>query len=121
MTIRPRLAALALLVVAATDLLVVVSGRSHGTAVPASWLAEHGALLLYGADIGENTYVAPQSAVMKGERLLPDRVYAGRPTRPVSAPPATSSPATAPMGPSRRTIGPVWRGPAAPSPRRCGW
>ena len=43
------------------------------------------ALLLYGADIGENTYVAPQSAVMKGERLLPDRVYAGRPTRPVSA------------------------------------
>jgi non-ribosomal peptide synthetase-like protein len=41
------------------------------------------ALLLYGADIGENTYVAPQSAVMKGERLLPSRVYAGRPTRPV--------------------------------------
>ena len=41
------------------------------------------ALLLYGADVGENTYVAPQSAVMKGERLLPNRVYVGRPTRPV--------------------------------------
>lgn len=37
--------------IASTDLLVVVSGRSHGTAVPASWLAEHGALLLYGANI----------------------------------------------------------------------
>jgi acetyltransferase-like isoleucine patch superfamily enzyme len=43
------------------------------------------ALLLYGADVGENTHVAPQSAVMKGERLLPDRVYVGRPTQPVEA------------------------------------
>jgi non-ribosomal peptide synthetase-like protein len=43
------------------------------------------ALLLYGADVGENTYVAPQSAVMKGERLLPDRVYVGRPTWPVQS------------------------------------
>ncbi len=43
------------------------------------------ALLLYGADVGENTYVAPQSAVMKGERLLPNRVYVGRPTRPVQS------------------------------------
>ena len=43
------------------------------------------ALLLYGADIGENTYVAPQSAVMKGERLLPNRVYVGQPTRPVQS------------------------------------
>ena len=43
------------------------------------------ALLLYGADVGENTYVAPQSAVMKGERLLANRVYVGRPTRPVQS------------------------------------
>jgi len=43
------------------------------------------ALLLYGADVGENTYVAPQSAVMKGERLSPNRVYVGRPTRPVQS------------------------------------
>jgi carbonic anhydrase/acetyltransferase-like protein (isoleucine patch superfamily) len=42
-------------------------------------------LLLYGSDVGENTYVAPQSAVMKGERLLPNRVYVGRPTRPVQS------------------------------------
>jgi non-ribosomal peptide synthetase-like protein len=40
------------------------------------------ALLLYGADIGEAAFVVPQSAVMKGERLLPDRVYVGRPTQP---------------------------------------
>lgn len=33
------------------DLLVIVSGRSHGTAVPAAWLASQGALLLYGANI----------------------------------------------------------------------
>lgn len=33
------------------DLLVVVSGRSHGTAVPAAWLASHGSLVLYGANI----------------------------------------------------------------------
>jgi carbonic anhydrase/acetyltransferase-like protein (isoleucine patch superfamily) len=44
-----------------------------------------GTLLLYGSDVGENTYVAPQSAVMKGERLLPNRVYVGRPTRPVQS------------------------------------
>ena len=43
------------------------------------------ALLLYGADVGENTYVVPQSAAMKGERLLPNRVYVGRPTRPVQS------------------------------------
>jgi putative molybdopterin biosynthesis protein len=41
--IRPRLAD--------WDLLVVVSGRSHGTAVPASWIAERGALVVYGANI----------------------------------------------------------------------
>lgn len=33
------------------DMLVVVSGRSHGTAVPAAWLAEYGSLVLYGANI----------------------------------------------------------------------
>jgi hypothetical protein len=44
-----------------------------------------GTLLLYGADVGEGAYVVPQSAVMKGERLLPERTYAGRPTQPVQA------------------------------------
>jgi len=40
-----------------------------------------GAVLLYGADIGEGTRVAPNSVVMKRERLLPGRSYAGCPTR----------------------------------------
>jgi non-ribosomal peptide synthetase-like protein len=44
-----------------------------------------GTLLLYGSDVGEETYVVPQSAVMKGERLLPNRVYVGRPTRPAQS------------------------------------
>ena len=39
------------------------------------------AMLLYGADIGARTYVTPHSVVMKRERLLPDRAYAGCPTR----------------------------------------
>lgn len=40
-----------------------------------------GAVLLYGADIGERTIVSPHSVVMKHERLLPDRQYAGCPTQ----------------------------------------
>jgi non-ribosomal peptide synthetase-like protein len=40
------------------------------------------AVLLYGADVGERTRVAPHSVVMKHERLLPGRSYAGFPTRP---------------------------------------
>jgi non-ribosomal peptide synthetase-like protein len=39
------------------------------------------AVLLYGADIGEHTNVLPHSVVMKRERLLPHRAYAGAPTR----------------------------------------
>ena len=42
-----------------------------------------GVVLLYGADIGEKTHVAPHSVVMKRERLLPGRRYNGFPTRPV--------------------------------------
>jgi non-ribosomal peptide synthetase-like protein len=42
-----------------------------------------GAVLLYGADIGARTHVAPHSVVMKREALLADRSYAGCPTRPV--------------------------------------
>lgn len=41
----------------------------------------HEAVLLYGADIGEATRVAAHSVVMKRERLLPGRRYAGAPTR----------------------------------------
>jgi non-ribosomal peptide synthetase-like protein len=44
-----------------------------------------GAVLLYGADIGERTEVAPNSVVMKSELLLPGRRYAGCPTRPAPA------------------------------------
>ena len=43
------------------------------------------AVLLYGADIGEGTHVAPHSVVMKRESLLAGRSYAGVPTRPVQA------------------------------------
>ncbi len=44
-----------------------------------------GAVLLYGADIGERAEVAPNSVVMKREMLLPDRRYVGCPTRPARA------------------------------------
>jgi non-ribosomal peptide synthetase-like protein len=40
-----------------------------------------GSVLLYGADIGAAAYVSPNSVVMKHERLLPGRDYAGCPTR----------------------------------------
>ncbi len=43
----------------------------------------HGAVLLYGADIGEGAHVAENSVVMKHETLPPGRRYAGCPTRPV--------------------------------------
>lgn len=36
---------------------------------------------LYGADIGEGTYVASHSVIMKGEHLSPGRRYEGAPTR----------------------------------------
>ncbi len=39
------------------------------------------AVLLYGAEIGERTFVAPHSVIMKCERLLPGRHYEGAPTR----------------------------------------
>ena len=39
------------------------------------------AVPLYGADIGECTYVAPHSVIMKRERLLPGRRYEGAPIR----------------------------------------
>ena len=41
----------------------------------------HEAVLLYGADIGANTHVAPHSVVMKHERLLPGVEYEGFPIR----------------------------------------
>lgn len=44
----------------------------------------HNTVLLYAADIGTHTQVAPHSVVMKRESLLPNRFYAGCPTRPVS-------------------------------------
>ncbi|MEC9048776.1 MAG: amino acid adenylation domain-containing protein [Planctomycetota bacterium] len=39
-----------------------------------------GAVVLYGADVGEDAHVMPHSVVMKQERLLPRRGYAGAPT-----------------------------------------
>jgi len=44
-----------------------------------------GAVLLYGADIGERAEVTPNSVVMKREMLLPGRRYEGCPTRPAPA------------------------------------
>jgi non-ribosomal peptide synthetase-like protein len=41
-----------------------------------------GAVLLYGADVGVGTHVAPHSVVMKHESLLPHHSYSGSPTRP---------------------------------------
>ena len=43
--------------------------------------AGNGAVLLYGADIGERTWVLPHSVVMKHERLLSDCEYTGAPTQ----------------------------------------
>jgi non-ribosomal peptide synthetase-like protein len=40
-------------------------------------------VLLYGADVGAGTRVAPHSVIMKHERLLPGRTYAGCPSRQV--------------------------------------
>ncbi|MFY9609745.1 MAG: amino acid adenylation domain-containing protein [Blastocatellia bacterium] len=50
-----------------------------------------GAVLLYGAEIGVRTQVAPHSVVMKRESLLPGRSYSGVPTRPVQSTNAASS------------------------------
>jgi non-ribosomal peptide synthetase-like protein len=44
-----------------------------------------GTVLLYGADIGARTQVAPHSVVMKRESLLPGHSYSGCPTRPVKS------------------------------------
>jgi non-ribosomal peptide synthetase-like protein len=41
----------------------------------------HNAVLLYGADVGANTRVAPHSVIMKHERLLPGIAYEGFPIR----------------------------------------
>ena len=41
-------------------------------------------VLLYGADVGERTIVAPHSVVMKREVLLSDSVYEGVPTQAVN-------------------------------------
>jgi non-ribosomal peptide synthetase-like protein len=41
----------------------------------------HNAVLLYGADVGTNTRVAPHSVIMKHERLLPGISYEGFPIR----------------------------------------
>ncbi|MCP2244020.1 non-ribosomal peptide synthetase [Lentzea aerocolonigenes] len=50
------------------------------TVGPNSTLA-HGTVPLYGAEIGEGTYAAAHSVVMKHERLLPHTRYEGAPTR----------------------------------------
>jgi non-ribosomal peptide synthetase-like protein len=44
----------------------------------------HNAVLLYGADVGANTHVAPHSVIMKHERLLPGIAYEGFPIRRVA-------------------------------------
>ena len=44
------------------------------------------AVILYGADIGQDAIVSEQSVVMKNEYLRPGRYYTGAPTRPQSPP-----------------------------------
>lgn len=51
----------------------------------------HNAVLLYGADVGAGTRVAPHSVVMKHEHLLPGQSYEGFPIRLVSRHRAISS------------------------------
>jgi non-ribosomal peptide synthetase-like protein len=52
-------------------------------AIRAGATVGNNAVLLYGADIGAGARVAPQSVVLKHERLRPGLTYAGFPTRPV--------------------------------------
>ena len=49
----------------------------------------NGTVVLYGADIGDGTHVAPHSVVMKHEHLAPGRRYEGAPTSVASNPPRT--------------------------------
>ncbi len=49
----------------------------------------NGTVVLYGADIGEGTHVAPHSVVMKHERLAPGCGYEGAPTSVAARPPRT--------------------------------
>jgi serine acetyltransferase len=62
----------------------------------------YAAVLLYGADIGARSYVAPDSVVMKRERLLENLSYAGCPTQPWRRPDcrATQPLASRPTPPS---------------------
>ncbi|MEV5721859.1 hypothetical protein AB0L41_49100 [Amycolatopsis mediterranei] len=52
----------------------------------------HGTVQLYGAEIGEHTYVAPHNVIMKQEHLLPRLRYAGVPTKEQKAPSPRSNP-----------------------------
>jgi non-ribosomal peptide synthetase-like protein len=51
----------------------------------------NGAVLLYGANIGDGARVEDGSVVMKHETLLPDQYYVGCPTRPAQAPEEASA------------------------------
>jgi len=66
--------------------------RAHAT-------VGRGAVVLYGADIGDGAHVLPHSVVMKQETLLPRRGYAGAPTVEVARrhEPLRTAPAAAPM------------------------
>jgi len=52
-------------------------------AIRAGATVGHNAVVLYGADIGADTRVAPHSVVVKHEHLRAGLSYAGFPTRPV--------------------------------------
>ena len=54
-----------------------------------------GAVLLYGADIGNGAHVAPHSVVMKREHLLPWQHYAGVPTAEVRSAASNAGPGDA--------------------------
>ena len=65
-----------------------------------------GAVLFFGADIGQGAVVAPHSVVMKHEKLTAGRFFVGCPTRPAPRPEAIAvAPAAAPEGvPSQRLV-----------------
>ncbi|MDO8544758.1 MAG: amino acid adenylation domain-containing protein [Opitutaceae bacterium] len=58
--------------------------KMHYVTVRRNATVAHHAVVLYGAQIGAGTYVAPNSVVMKHERLLPGHSYEGAPTRPMA-------------------------------------
>ncbi len=59
----------------------------------------NGAVMLYGANVGDGAYIEDGSVIMKHETLLPGQYYVGAPTRPARAPEAARPIDPAPLRP----------------------